>query len=45
MSLKIQVKPSLILKNIQGVEICVKRIDNGDIKAMIDDFKNNLLKR
>ncbi|EOI7209030.1 alanine--tRNA ligase [Campylobacter jejuni] len=31
-------------KNIQGVEICVKRVDNGDIKAMIDDFKNKFIK-
>ncbi|EJG4436572.1 TPA: alanine--tRNA ligase [Campylobacter jejuni] len=31
-------------KNIQGIEICVKRVDNGDIKAMIDDFKNKFIK-
>ncbi|EAH9131313.1 alanine--tRNA ligase, partial [Campylobacter jejuni] len=35
--LKNSSKTELDSKNIQGVEICVKRIDNGDIKAMIDD--------
>ncbi|ECH5006537.1 alanine--tRNA ligase [Campylobacter jejuni] len=48
LSLKNELKNSskieLDSKNIQGVEICVKRIDNGDIKAMIDDFKNKFAK-
>ncbi|HHS6887055.1 TPA: alanine--tRNA ligase [Campylobacter jejuni] len=42
--LKNSSKTELDSKNIQGVEICVKRIDNGDIKAMIDDFKNKFIK-
>ncbi|MBX1079370.1 alanine--tRNA ligase [Campylobacter jejuni] len=42
--LKNSSKTELDSKNIQGVEICVKRIDNGDIKAMIDDFKNKFAK-
>ncbi|EAI3319426.1 alanine--tRNA ligase [Campylobacter jejuni] len=42
--LKNSSKTELDSKNIQGVEICVKRIDNGDIKAMIDDFKNKFTK-
>ncbi|ECQ6707453.1 alanine--tRNA ligase [Campylobacter jejuni] len=42
--LKNSSKTELDSKNIQGVEICVKRIDNGDIKAMIDDFKNKFVK-
>ncbi|MFY4755923.1 alanine--tRNA ligase [Campylobacter jejuni] len=42
--LKNSSKTELDSKNIQGVEICVKRVDNGDIKAMIDDFKNKFAK-
>ncbi|EHY7559652.1 alanine--tRNA ligase [Campylobacter jejuni] len=42
--LKNSSKTELDSKNIQGVEICVKRVDNGDIKAMIDDFKNKFIK-
>ncbi|HEC1874608.1 TPA: alanine--tRNA ligase [Campylobacter jejuni] len=42
--LKNSSKTELDSKNIQGVEICVKRVDNGDIKAMIDDFKNKFTK-
>ncbi|EPZ5327464.1 alanine--tRNA ligase [Campylobacter jejuni] len=42
--LKNSSKTELDSKSIQGVEICVKRIDNGDIKAMIDDFKNKFAK-
>ncbi|ECQ1604230.1 alanine--tRNA ligase [Campylobacter jejuni] len=42
--LKNSSKTELDSKNIQDVEICVKRIDNGDIKAMIDDFKNKFAK-
>lgn len=42
--LKNSSKTELDSKNIQGIEICVKRIDNGDIKAMIDDFKNKFAK-
>ncbi|MDQ6256483.1 alanine--tRNA ligase [Campylobacter jejuni] len=42
--LKNSSKTELDSKNIQGVEICVKRIDNGDIKAIIDDFKNKFAK-
>lgn len=42
--LKNSSKTELDSKNIQGVEICVKRIDNGDIKAMIDGFKNKFAK-
>ncbi|MBC5856846.1 alanine--tRNA ligase [Campylobacter jejuni] len=42
--LKNSSKTELDSKNIQGVEICVKRVDNGDIKAMIDDFKNKFNK-
>ncbi|MBX1392798.1 alanine--tRNA ligase [Campylobacter jejuni] len=42
--LKNSSKTELDSKNIQGVEICVKRLDNGDIKAMIDDFKNKFAK-
>ncbi|EJN2012416.1 alanine--tRNA ligase [Campylobacter jejuni] len=42
--LKNSSKTELDSKNIQGVEICVKRIDNDDIKAMIDDFKNKFAK-
>lgn len=42
--LKNSSKTELDSKNIQGVEICVKHIDNGDIKAMIDDFKNKFAK-
>ncbi|MBX2511834.1 alanine--tRNA ligase [Campylobacter jejuni] len=42
--LKNSSKTELDSKNIQGVEICIKRIDNGDIKAMIDDFKNKFAK-
>lgn len=42
--LKNSSKTELDSKNIQGVEICVKRIDSGDIKAMIDDFKNKFAK-
>lgn len=42
--LKNSSKTELDSKNIQGVEICVKRVDNGDIKAMIDDFKNKFVK-
>ncbi|EAH9830745.1 alanine--tRNA ligase [Campylobacter jejuni] len=42
--LKNSSKTELDSKNIQGVEICVKRIDNSDIKAMIDDFKNKFAK-
>ncbi|MDX2331647.1 alanine--tRNA ligase [Campylobacter hepaticus] len=30
--------------SIKGVEICVKRVDTGDIKAMIDQFKNQFSK-
>ncbi|MFY4724868.1 alanine--tRNA ligase [Campylobacter jejuni] len=48
LSLKNELKNSskieLDSKNIQGVEICVKRVDNGDIKAMIDGFKNKFAK-
>lgn len=48
LSLKNELKSSskieLDSKNIQGVEICVKRVDNGDIKAMIDGFKNKFAK-
>lgn len=42
--LKNSSKTELDSKNIKGVEICVKRIDRGDIKAMIDDFKNKFNK-
>lgn len=42
--LKNSSKTELDSKNIKGVEICVKRIDIGDIKAMIDDFKNKFNK-
>ncbi|HDZ5065459.1 TPA: alanine--tRNA ligase [Campylobacter jejuni] len=42
--LKNSSKTELDSKNIKGVEICVKRVDNGDIKAMIDDFKNKFNK-
>ncbi|HDZ4342535.1 TPA: alanine--tRNA ligase [Campylobacter jejuni] len=42
--LKNSSKTELDSKNIQGVEICVKRVDNGDIKAMIDNFKNKFAK-
>ncbi|EKT0453656.1 alanine--tRNA ligase [Campylobacter jejuni] len=42
--LKNSSKTELDSKNIQGVEICVKRVDNSDIKAMIDDFKNKFAK-
>lgn len=42
--LKNSSKTDLDSKNIQGVEICVKRVDNGDIKVMIDDFKNKFAK-
>ncbi|WP_072223786.1 alanine--tRNA ligase [Campylobacter jejuni] len=42
--LKNSSKTELDSRNIQGVEICVKRVDNGDIKAMIDDFKNKFAK-
>ncbi|HEC1730801.1 TPA: alanine--tRNA ligase [Campylobacter jejuni] len=42
--LKNSSKTELDSKNIQGVEICVKRVDNGDIKTMIDDFKNKFAK-
>lgn len=42
--LKNSSKTELDSKNIQGVEICVKRVDNGDIKVMIDDFKNKFAK-
>ncbi|HDZ4961387.1 TPA: alanine--tRNA ligase [Campylobacter jejuni] len=42
--LKNSSKTELDSKNIQGVKICVKRVDNGDIKAMIDDFKNKFAK-
>lgn len=42
--LKNSSKTELDSKNIQGVEICVKRVDNGDIKAMIDDFKTKFAK-
>lgn len=42
--LKNSSKTELDSKNIKGVEICVKRIDRGDIKAMIDGFKNKFNK-
>ncbi|TKX32158.1 alanine--tRNA ligase [Campylobacter estrildidarum] len=37
-------KAELKSKNINGVQICVESIQNGDIKAMIDDFKNKFSK-
>ena len=33
-------KSQLKSKNIKGVQICVERVDSGDIKNMIDEFKN-----
>ncbi|MBZ7936232.1 alanine--tRNA ligase [Campylobacter sp. B0100352/1] len=37
-------KTELKSKNINGIQICVESIQNGDIKAMIDDFKNKFSK-
>ncbi|WP_279041419.1 alanine--tRNA ligase [Campylobacter helveticus] len=31
-------------ENIKGVQICVAKIESGDIKAMIDNFKNQFAK-
>ncbi|EAJ7827397.1 alanine--tRNA ligase [Campylobacter upsaliensis] len=31
-------------ENIKGVQICIAKIENGDIKAMIDHFKNQFEK-
>lgn len=33
-------KEELHSKEINGTQICVQRVDRGDIKAMIDEFKN-----
>ncbi|MCW1360987.1 alanine--tRNA ligase [Campylobacter sp. US33a] len=33
-------KSELKTQTLKGVQVCVERVDNGDIKAMIDDFKN-----
>ncbi|MCH5336187.1 MAG: alanine--tRNA ligase [Campylobacter sp.] len=33
-------KEELVSREFNGVQLCVKRVDNGDIKAMIDEFKN-----
>ncbi|MBZ7945259.1 alanine--tRNA ligase [Campylobacter sp. RM10532] len=37
-------KIELKSKNINGIQICVESIQNGDIKVMIDDFKNKFSK-
>lgn len=37
-------KEELNGEEINGVQICVKRVDNGDIKTMIDEFKNKFNK-
>lgn len=37
-------KEELKAKELNGVKICVKCVDNGDIKAMIDEFKNKFNK-
>ncbi|MBZ7930983.1 alanine--tRNA ligase [Campylobacter sp. RM12910] len=37
-------KIELKSKNINGIQICVESIQNGDIKVMIDDFKNKFNK-
>ncbi|MBM0637659.1 alanine--tRNA ligase [Campylobacter sp. VicNov18] len=37
-------KSELDHENIHGVKVCVKRVDSGDIKAMIDEFKNRFSK-
>ena len=31
-------------KNVKGVQICIAKVENGDIKAMIDHFKNQFEK-
>lgn len=33
-------KSELKAQTLKGVQVCVERVDNGDIKSMIDDFKN-----
>ncbi len=33
-------KSELKAQTLKGVQICIQRVDNGDIKSMIDDFKN-----
>ncbi|MFX3626238.1 alanine--tRNA ligase [Campylobacter sp. LH-2024] len=37
-------KIELKSKNINGIQICVESVQNGDIKVMIDDFKNKFSK-
>ncbi|HEC1285094.1 TPA: alanine--tRNA ligase, partial [Campylobacter upsaliensis] len=31
-------------ENVKGVQICIAKVENGDIKAMIDHFKNQFEK-
>lgn len=38
--LKNTAKSDLLSVEVKGVRVCVARIEQGDIKAMIDDFKN-----
>lgn len=33
-------KSELKAQALKGMQICIQRVDNGDIKSMIDDFKN-----
>ncbi len=37
-------KDELKAVQISGVSVCVQRVENGDIKAMIDEFKNKVNK-
>lgn len=38
--LKNTAKSDLLSVEVKGVRVCVARVEQGDIKAMIDDFKN-----